>query len=63
MISIKPIFPYRSLFRDPVDWPNPNTCDPHRFLNKDGTKVVHQDSFMPFSAGKELKLSLIVLHN
>nr|XP_054752259.1 cytochrome P450 2J4-like isoform X1 [Lytechinus pictus]XP_054752260.1 cytochrome P450 2J4-like isoform X1 [Lytechinus pictus] len=43
-----------SLFRDPVDWPNPHKCDPHRFLNKDGTKVVHPDSFLPFSAGRRI---------
>ncbi|XP_071507238.1 cytochrome P450 2J5-like [Diadema antillarum] len=43
-----------SLFRDPVEWPQPHRFDPTRFLNKDGSKVIHRDSFLPFSAGRRV---------
>lgn len=33
-------------------WKEPLKFDPTRFLNEDGSKLVKQESFLPFSAGK-----------
>ena len=35
-------------------WENPHEFNPERFLNEDGTKVVHKTQVIPFGAGKRM---------
>lgn len=45
-----------ALHRDPKHWKNPETFDPTRFLNKDGTLNTKPESYLPFSAGRRVCL-------
>lgn len=45
-----------ALHRDPKHWKNPETFDPTRFLNKDGTLNTKPESYLPFSTGRRVCL-------
>ncbi|XP_038049372.1 cytochrome P450 2U1-like [Patiria miniata] len=41
-----------SVHHDPKVWKDPETFNPGRFLNEDGTELVRHEGFIPFSAGR-----------
>ncbi|XP_022095957.1 cytochrome P450 2U1-like [Acanthaster planci] len=41
-----------SVHHDPAVWSDPNTFNPARFLNAEGTEMVRHEGFIPFSAGR-----------
>ena len=51
-ITICSFWTYRAIFRDPVEYPEPDKFIPERFITSEGKKVPLEPSKVMFSVGR-----------